>query len=317
MLATQPLIEGESWNEAALRAIERTARENGWRWRHDEPLERHTSMGVGGPCPIMLWPRHRADVRSMVAWMGSRRLPWHVLGGGSNLLVADKGVDEPVINMTSGADQMSLDSNVLRVSASLPTARALRYSVAQGLDGLVWSAGLPGTIGGAASGNAGCWGGDMQSCTADIDVVDSCGLAHRIESADLVWGYRNLNMPGIPAPWTIIAVGVQVEQGDATQLAERYDDLQRRKRERQPVGARNSGCIFRNPQHGEGAGQLIDAAGCKGLRVGNAAVSDHHANFIVNLGGARAHDIEELVDRLVKRVHAHSGTLLEPEIRRW
>ena len=317
MLAPSIHIEGESWTETAIRSMESTAHEAGWRCVRDEPLRRHTSMGVGGPCPIMVWPRSQDDVRAVVAWMGSRQLQWHVLGGGSNLLVSDKGVEKPVINMTSAAEQLSLDSNVLQISASLPTARALRYTIARGLDGLVWSAGLPGTIGGAATGNAGCWGGDMQHCTAYIDVVDSHGQLHRIDAADLAWAYRSLTLPGVSAPWTITTVGVHVEQVDTDRLTERYDELQQHKRERQPIGARNSGCIFRNPPVGNTAGQLIDNAGCKGLRIGNAIVSDHHANFIVNLGDARAHDIDELIDCLVARVHDHSGTLLQTEIRRW
>ncbi len=317
MLATRPPIAGASWTDTAIRAMEGAARADGWRCVRDEPLACHTSMGVGGPCPFMLWPRHQEDVRAMVAWMGSRRLQWHVLGGGSNLLVAGEGVAAPVINMTSAADRLWLDGNVLRLPASLPMARAVRYTIARGLDGLVWSAGLPGTVGGAAAGNAGCWGGDMQCCTADVDVVSSYGQTHRIEAADLVWAYRSLALPSVSAPWTIIAVGVRVEQGDATRLTERYDELQQRKRQRQPVGARNSGCIFRNPPDGDSAGQLIDDAGCKGLRVGNAVVSDRHANFIVNLGDASAHDIEELIDCVISRVHDHSGTILDSEIRRW
>ncbi len=317
MLAIRPPIEGASWTKTAIRAMESAAHAGSWRFVRDEPLACHTSMGVGGPCPIMLWPQHQEDIRAMVAWMGSRQLQWHVLGGGSNLLVADEGVAAPVINMARAADRLWLDGNVLRVPASLPTARALRYTIARGLHGLVWSAGLPGTIGGAAAGNAGCWGGDMRCCTVDIDVVSSCGEAHRIEAADLVWAYRSLTLPSVSAPWTIIAVGVRVEQGDASRLTERYDELQRRKRQRQPVGARNSGCIFRNPPDGDSAGQLIDDAGCKRLRVGNAVVSDRHANFIVNLGHASAHDIEELIDCVISRVHDHSGTLLQSEIRRW
>ena len=317
MLATLPPVDGVSWTDSAIRAVEDAASGGGWRCVRHEPLARHTSMGVGGPCPIMLWPQRHDELRIIIEWMGSRQLRWHVLGGGSNLLVADKGVDVPVINMTSATDQLQIVGDFLRVPASLPTARALRYTVARGLSGLGWSAGLPGTIGGAAAGNAGCWGGEMQRCTADIDVVDSNGQAHRIEASDLLWTYRNLELPGIAAPWTIIGVGIRVEPGDASQLSARYDELQQRKREQQPVGARNSGCIFRNPTDSDSAGKLIDEAGCKGLRVGNAVVSDRHANFIVNLGEASADDVEELIDCLISRVHDHSGVLLESEIRRW
>jgi UDP-N-acetylmuramate dehydrogenase len=317
MLATRPPVEGASWTDSAIRTVEDAARAGGWRCVRDEPLARHTSMGVGGPCPIMLWPHHHDELRSIVEWMGARHFHWHVLGGGSNLLVAEQGVTAPVINMTNAAHRLRLDGNILRVPASLPTARALRYTVARGLSGLAWSTGLPGTIGGAAAGNAGCWGGDMHGCTADIDVVDAAGRTHRIEAADLLWTYRNLALAGLPAPWTIISVGVRVEQGDASQLRAHYEELQQRKREQQPVGARNSGCIFRNPPDGGSAGKLIDAAGCKGLRVGGAVVSDRHANFIVNRGDASAGDIEELIDCLVSTVHEHSGVLLEPEIRRW
>ena len=317
MLATRPPAESTPWTGAALRALESAAHAGGWRCLLDEPLERHTSMGVGGPCPLMLWPQRHDEVFAISAWMGSRGLAWRVIGGGSNLLVADTGIDTPVLNLTGLEDEMWLDGSVLRIPASLPTARALRRSIALGLDGLVWSAGLPGTVGGAAAGNAGCWGSDMQRSTLDIDVVDSHGKVGRLEADELVWKYRSLTLPRVSAPWTIVAVGVRVETADPAELMQRYEDLQQQKRDRQPVGARNSGCIFRNPPTGRRAGQLIDEAGCKGLRVGDAVVSDRHANFIINLGAAKARDVEELIDLLVARVHDHAGVRLQPEIRRW
>ncbi len=317
MLATHRTAEHAPWTNSAIRAIESAARVGGWQCGLDEPLSRHTSMGVGGPCPVMLWPQRSDEVGAIAGWMGSRGLPWRVLGGGTNLLVADNGIDTPVLNMTSLEDAVCLDGGVLRISASVPTARAVRHSISLGLDGLVWSTGLPGTIGGAAAGNAGCWGGDMQQATVDIDVMDSCGAVHRVGPDDLRWDYRSLVLQSVSAPWTILAVGLRVEPADPARLTQRYEELQELKRDRQPVGARNSGCIFRNPPTGEGAGKLIDAAGCKALRVGAAIVSDRHANFIVNLGEARALDIEELIDLIVARVKSHAGVELQPEIRRW
>lgn len=307
----------DEWTQAALVAFERTAGTLGVASRRAEPLGRHTSFGVGGPCPLMLFPERPDQVAQLADWAGRRALRCRVLGGGTNLLVRDTGVDEPVINTTRLTLDTKLERDRAVFAAGLPTARALHKTVAAGLEGLVWASGLPGTLGGAAAGNAGCWGGDMAACTDYLDVVDGHGRLHRVDAADLEWGYRDLSLPSsVPSPWFVVAIAIRVHDGDPTALRSTYEELQTRKRDSQPVGARNSGCIFRNPE-GEAAGAILDAAGCKGTRVGGAVVSEQHANFIINDRGATYEDVDALIGQLITAAQRSAGVDLLPEIRRW
>lgn len=307
-----------TWEATALEELTDLAARLECRASPDEPLARHTSMGVGGPCPLMLWPERPAQARALADWMGRRGLRWRVLGGGTNLLVADRGVDEPVLHtglLTSGE---RLAESGYRLPAGATTTGALRRSVRAGFDGLVWAAGLPGTIGGAAAGNAGCWGSDMEASVQRVEIVDGAGRPRELAAHELDWAYRRLTLPEtLPRPLLITTVEIRVRPDDPERLERRYLELQSRKRERQPVGDRNSGCIFRNPDPERPAGRLLDEAGCKGMRIGGVRVSPVHANFLVNLGGGSCAEVTALIDRIRARVREHSGIDLVPEIRRW
>lgn len=312
-----PALRRPPWSATAVAELAALATSIGCAFDRDEPLARHTSMGVGGPTPLLAWPGELEQVRRLVGWMTDRDLAWRVLGGGTNLLVGDAGVAEPVIGGTRLTAGTEVSPEAGHFPAGLPTARALRASVEAGSDGLVWAAGLPGTIGGAAAGNAGCWGGEMANAVTYLDVVDRRGDAVRIAAEDLAWRYRGLSLPGPYTESTIVAVGVRLTPADRMELRERYSAWQELKRQRQPIGARNAGCIFRNPEPARGAGALLDGAGCKGLRHGGAEISAVHANFIVNRGDATADDVLRLLEAVQQRVRERFGVLLEPEIRRW
>lgn len=317
MLAARGLGADARWPASAVRELRARAERASLRVAVDEPLARHTSMGVGGPTPLMVWPRTGDDVIDLCAWMGRRGLRWRHLGGGTNLLVSDAGVTEPVLSFTALNAGIEIGEASAHLPAGTVTAQALRRTAEAGRDGLVWAAGLPGTIGGAAAGNAGCWGGEMADVVEYLDVVDMQGGAQRVEAANLSWAYRSLSLPVPPgAGAAIVAVGLRLSPADPVALRARYEELQRLKRDRQPVGARNSGCIFRNPE-GTSAGQLLDRAGCKGMRVGDAEISGVHANFVVNRGGATCAQVLELVERVTTRVRERFDVELQPEICRW
>jgi len=275
-------------------------------------------MGVGGPAALLLWPHTVEDMVALTGWLGTRRLPWRILGGGSNLLVADTGVPDAVVHTGRLlADEEWRDDSV-RVAAGTPMAQALRRAVEHGRDGLVWAAGLPGSVGGAAAGNAGCWDSDMARSVVELEIVDGHGRWHCVAGEQLDWSYRRLDLPvRLPRPLAICSVSIATATADSGQLKQRYLGLQERKRARQPVGARNSGCVFRNPGGTRTAGQLLEEAGCKGLRVNDAQVSTMHANFVVNRGAARCHDVLALIERMRQRVFERSGLTLRQEIRQW
>ncbi|MFW6198832.1 MAG: UDP-N-acetylmuramate dehydrogenase [Acidobacteriota bacterium] len=310
--------ETAAWTDAAVGDARTLATRLGCESAEDEPLARHTSMGVGGPCRVMLWPRRADDVRALCRWMGSRGLPWRVLGGGSNLLVAADDYPGAVISTTRliGGDEPEPEACTL--AAGTPTKQALSRSVERGLDGLVWATGLPGTLGGAAAGNAGCWGGDMAGTVTHLDVVSADGEARRVPGEKLRWSYRDLDLAAAAGPdAVIVAVGVHLREADPEALRRRYEELSRLKRRRQPVGGRSSGCVFRNPDDERTAGQLIEAAGCKGLRIDGARVSEVHANFLINDGGATAAAVDRLIDEIRRRVRERFGIELQREVRRW
>ncbi|MGD8331137.1 MAG: FAD-binding protein, partial [Acidobacteriota bacterium] len=234
------------------------------------------------------------------------------------ILVGDAGVAEPVFSLTALTDGAHIDAPVAVFPAGVTSAQALRATLRSGLRGLEWATGLPGTIGGAAAGNAGCWGGQMADVVHRLDVVDARGKWQTVEAFQLTWRYRSLRLPAALGEGTVIvAVAVNVASGDAEVLQSRCDELQEAKRRQQPIGARNAGCIFKNPDPDAPAGLLIDRAGCKGLRVGNAEVSTIHGNFLINHGGATAADVDALIARIKKAVHSTSGMTLEEEIKRW
>ena len=313
-----PPPEAAVWTSAALADLEELCRAEGCEVRAQEPLARHTSIGVGGPTPLMVWPSHPEAVAATLQWCASHGLEWRVLSGGTNILVGDAGVAGPVVNVTRLTDGVRVDAPNVVFPAGLPTAQALRVAIREGLAGLVWSTGLPGTIGGAAAGNAGCWGGEAADVVTRLDVVDGEGKWRSFESSELSWAYRSVDLERTAgAGAVIVRVTMDLGEGDPAALQERSDELQRVKRERQPVGARNAGCIFKNPAPDTSAGQLIDEAGCKGMSVGRAEISTLHGNFLINRGGATAADVDQLIEAVTSGVRERCGASLEEEIRRW
>jgi UDP-N-acetylmuramate dehydrogenase len=307
-----------AWSATALADLEDLCRQHGCTTARDEFLARHTSIGVGGPTPLMIWPRHPEAVAAALEWCAARDLRWRVLGGGTNVLVGDRGVDEPVFHLTSLTDGVRVAAPSAVFPAGIPTAQALKTTLREGLRGLVWATGLPGTVGGAAAGNAGCWGGQMADVVTRLDVVDAMGAWHELGEADLTWRYRSLRLPpSLGAGSIIVAVTLSVSPSDPEVLQQRFEELHDAKRRQQPIGARNAGCIFKNPDPEHPAGRLIDQAGCKGLRVGGAQISEQHGNFLINRGDATSADVEELIRRVREAVRQDAGRVLEEEIDRW
>ncbi|MFQ5742127.1 MAG: UDP-N-acetylmuramate dehydrogenase [Acidobacteriota bacterium] len=306
------------WEAIDVKDAVAFCRREGCEYRLEEPLARHTSLGIGGPTPLMIWPPHPEAVAATVAWLARRGLAWRILAGGTNVLVPDSGVRLGIINTTRLIDGTRIDAPRATFAAGLPTAQALRTASRNGMAGLVWSTGLPGTIGGAVAGNAGCWGGQMSDIVTGLDIVAGDGTTRTLTASDLVWSYRSLNFEEHSGTGgVIVSVTMELGTGEARALADRSKHLQSLKRARQPVGARNAGCIFKNPRGGRTAGQLIELAGCKELQIGGAEVSPLHGNFIINRADATSEDVQQLIGAIKKKVEQQSGISLEEEIRRW
>jgi UDP-N-acetylmuramate dehydrogenase len=268
-------------------------------------------MGVGGEAAVMAFPRSSEELRTTLEIRADLQVPHRVLGGGSNLVVVDEGLDELVVNTESmravtiredGA--VTADGGANLIHTALQTTRA-------GWRGLENAVGIPGSVGGAAVMNAGAYGFSLSDVTSDITVYDEHG--QRTEPPE---GWRfHYRGSSIPEGSAVASITVGLARGDAEDLARETRAIADKRRTSQP-GGRNAGCVFKNPPDGH-AGRMIDALGLKGLRRGRAVVSPRHANFVVNEGGATAADVLGLLDEVRGRVRAATGVELELEVKVW
>jgi UDP-N-acetylmuramate dehydrogenase len=272
-----------------------------------------TTLRTGGRPEAYFRPADTAELRRALRTCRRSGLPWRVLGGGSNLLVGDGVLPGALIHIHSPgfADMQRTDAG-LRVGAGAPVARMLARCRKEGLGGLEFLAGLPGTVGGAVAGNAGAWGASVCRRLRSVRVMDGHGAERVIPVDELDMGYRRSGLQNVIITGAEFAVQPRDSELVAAQMTE---NLQRR-RARHPLGAASAGCIFKNPP-GHSAGKLLDEAGMKGERVGDAAVSETHANFIVNEGCASERDVLALIDRMRRAVQENYGLELELEVRHW
>ncbi len=277
---------------------------------HDVPLSRHTSWHVGGPAELFFTPR---DARDLAAFL--RKLPAEVpvlvIGLGSNLLVRDGGVRGAVISLHGALGALDrLSATRIHVEAGVPCARIARQCVKWGLGPAEFFAGIPGTLGGALAMNAGAWGGETWRHVQEVDVVDRAGALHVRTPDEYEIGYRRVRGPA--NEW-FVGARMEFERRPGGQESAIRELLERRK-QTQPIGEWSGGSTFVNPP-GDHAARLIEAAGLKGYRIGDASVSEKHANFIVNHGAARAADVEALIRHVQRTVAAVHHVDLETEVR--
>jgi UDP-N-acetylmuramate dehydrogenase len=293
----------------AQRSIE-LAQEYATRVLHDVPMAKHTSWHVGGPADLFFTPRDALDLAAFL-----RQLPLEVpllmVGLGSNLLVRDGGIRGAVVSTHGALGSLErLSATRISAEAGVPCARIARQCMKWGLGPAEFFAGIPGTLGGALAMNAGAWGGETWRHVVEVDVLDRRGLRHTRTAADYEIGYRTVKGPD--NEWF---VGARLEferapgvNGDAIR------ELLDKRRQTQPIGEWSCGSVFTNPP-GDHAARLIESAGLKGFRIGDASVSEKHANFIINHGAALAADIEALIEHVQRTVARIHGTQLHTEVR--
>jgi UDP-N-acetylmuramate dehydrogenase len=286
-------------------------REAGVPFRENEPLARHTSMGVGGPAAVMAFPRTPEELRGALKLRGELDVPHRVLGGGSNLVVVDEGLDELVLNTREMCHVDVGADGVVDAEGGANLIRTVVRCCRAGLQGMESAVGIPGSVGGAAVMNAGAYGFSISDVLREIVVYDEGG--ERVEPPE---GWRfHYRGSSIPDGSAVARVKVALRPGDPEALGRQIRELQLQRVRSQP-GGRNAGCVFKNPP-GAAAGRLIDGLGLKGARRGGAVVSPRHANFIVNEGGATAADVLELAEQVRERVAREAGVELEWEVRVW
>ena len=286
------------------------------------PLARYTTYRIGGPAAALLHPQTPDDVAAGLRFANEAGTRWMVLGLGSNVLIANGGFDGLVIRLGKGLDAVERDlggdPTVWRVGAGLPMPQLARQSADAGLSGVHRLIGVPGTVGGGVFMNAGAHGQDVASVVREIDMVDEVGWRSTLEASAIPWRYRSSGLGSI----VVLSATVALAPADSAGLAEEIrNDLERR-RAGTPFNEPCCGSVFRNPPSGRlppdgprTAGQLIEATGLKGFRVGGAEVSRKHANYIINVGNATAADVLAVIDAVRTRVQRESGVELELEVK--
>ncbi len=276
----------------------------------DAPMAPRTSIRVGGPADLLVRPADAGDVAALLAACADAGAPVTVLGGGANLLVADAGIRGVVVRLPLDLGPETEDGERLVLSAGAPVSRLVQRAQAAGLVGCEFAAGIPGTLGGAVAMNAGTRIGEMKDVVEQVEVATASGVRW-IPSAELGFAYRTCRLP----PGGVATrVGFRLRRGDVAASRAAMEADRDHRRRTQPLSWPTWGSTFRNPP-GDHAGRLIEAAGLKGHRIGNAAWSDLHANFVVNLGGATARECLALVRLARERVKERFGVELELELR--
>jgi UDP-N-acetylmuramate dehydrogenase len=289
----------------------RLAENLGGRLTFQAPLRDFTTFRVGGPARMLARPEEVGELQALLALARAERLPFIVLGGGSNLLFDDAGFDGLVIKLGSGFAGLESAGSLVRAGAAAASADLLAWVLARDLGGLEGLAGLPGSVGGAVAGNAGAGPEGLGRAVTGLLILDGGGLVRNISAADLNFSYRRLD--GLPEKAVILEAEFALAPRPAGDIRARLAEI-RQRRGQQPLGGRSAGCVFKNPPS-LSAGRLIDECGFKGLRVGGARVSEVHANFILAETGATAADILALIDRVRQGVLARHGLALELELK--
>ena len=287
----------------------------GLKVKRDEPLARYTTMKIGGPADYFLDADARPALAQALKLLSARRVPFCLLGKGSNVLVSDRGVRGAVIRL--GDDFKRADWReeggraFVEVGAAYAMTQLVREAARRGLGGLEFAEGIPGSVGGALYMNAGAYGSEMEKIVERVEGATPSGEAIAFERAALKFTYRDSHLP----PGTIVTVvTMRLEKKDPAEVSTKVRELVTRRKSSQPAGFPNSGSMFRNPP-GDFAGRLIEAAGWKGRRIGQAQISDRHANFIVNHGSATAADVRALMDGARAEVKSKFSVELVPEVR--
>ncbi|HVZ52854.1 MAG TPA: UDP-N-acetylmuramate dehydrogenase [Pseudolabrys sp.] len=278
----------------------------------NQPLADLTWFRVGGPAQALFMPEDEGDLGYFL-----RRLPAEIpvtmIGLGSNLIVRDGGVPGVVIRLGRGFNEIAIEADHrIRAGSAVPDVKVARAAADAGIAGLAFLRGIPGAIGGALRMNGGAYGRETKDVLIEAHAIDRAGNLHVMSNADMHYSYRHC---GAPEDLIFTQALFQGEAGDKAAIAAEMDKITESREATQPIKSRTGGSTFKNPP-GQKAWQLIDAAGCRGLIVGGAQVSELHCNFLINLGGATAADIETLGETVRARVKAQSGVELDWEIKR-
>lgn len=284
-------------------------------FRFAEPMKDHTSFRIGGPAEVMAFPKNAEELREILKASKLLDAKTYILGAGTNILAPDEGIRGLVICLKDSLGGMErLSGDRIRVAAGVSMARSAMFAASEGLSGLEFAHGIPGSVGGGVYMNAGAYGGEICQVCESVDVMDMDGNIRTVPGAEMNFSYRHsrLEDEGGIVLSAVFALTPKAE----TEIREKMQELMGKRRASQPLDKPSAGSAFKRPVGGYAAA-LIDGAGLKGYRVGDAAISEKHAGFAVNLGSATAADVQELLRQVSDKVFENSGIRIEPEVRIW
>ncbi|MBR4944587.1 MAG: UDP-N-acetylmuramate dehydrogenase [Peptococcaceae bacterium] len=280
--------------------------------KEQELMRNHTTWRIGGPADRLVQPESAEELQEAIQKAKADGMPWYVIGGGSNLLVADEGITGTVIQLGGSLTGLQITDNYIVAEAGVPLPFLARKAAEHGLSGLEFAAGIPGSVGGAVVMNAGAYQGQVSNVIRQVTCCDSSGQFITLDNEECLFSYRNSRFKH-DKDLVIVSVKMELVPGEKEEILEQMKKNTESRNAKQPVEYPNAGSIFKNPA-GDAAGRLIELIGAKGWRQGDAMVSEKHSNFIVNLGAATCEDVLRLIERVKQAVYNETGVLLEEEI---
>ena len=295
------------------KAVRDICSRNGIPFEENVPMSEHTTFKIGGPARLLLQPENAGQLSALLR--EGHDLPLFFVGRGSNLLVSDQGISGAVVVLGSAFSGVEVQENVLICEAGASLTKVCQTALRQGLSGMEFAYGIPGTVGGAVYMNAGAYGGEIRDVILWAEYLDQQGMLHRLSANELNLSYRHSWFSELSRKACIARAAFCLTPGDPEAIRARMEELMARRREKQPLEYPSAGSTFKRPQ-GAYAAALIDQCGLKGLRVGNAMVSEKHSGFLINAGGATCAEMEELIRQVQQTVEQKTGYRLELEVLR-
>lgn len=279
----------------------------------DEPMRKHTTFRIGGNADYFVIPKTEEEIRNVIRLCKEERMPYYILGNGSNLLVSDKGYRGVIIEICKKMNEICVEGNFLKVQAGALLSRVGNVALEAGLAGFEFASGIPGTMGGAVFMNAGAYGGEMKDILTEVTVLDENNEVRVLKKEELELGYRTSIVA--KKGYVVLSAKVELKKGNQMEIRQRMNELKVQRTTKQPLEYPSAGSTFKRPE-GYFAGKLIADAGLRGFQVGGAQVSEKHCGFVINKENATAADIVELMRQIIERVQTEFGVKLEPEVKK-
>ena len=277
----------------------------------NESLKKHTTYGIGGPADLMIFPKSKQDLIKVIEIINENKIQLTILGSGSNVLVSDNGIRGAVISLKNSLKQIEVDENILYAECGTMLGKIVKHAVKNNLIGLENLNGVPGTLGGALIMNAGAWGGEISENLIHVEVINSKSEIQKIQKKDLNFSYRqsSFNKDDI-----LLSAKFNLKKADKDIIKENFIEAQSGRKKSQPLNKRSAGSLFKNPKNNS-AGKLLDEAGLKGFSIGDAKISEKHANFFINDGDASSKDMLMLIKKAHKEVKDKFNVNLSLEVK--